>query len=91
MRVCRKHLRLLEAHASLPARRRAQRNCFVNLSLGEYWRGDLRASRRWMWRALATDPGLLRAPNHSVWGAPLLHACLPHALAYRVAARLGVG
>ena len=91
MTVCRKHLRLLEALPSLPARRRAQRNCFVNLALGEYWRGDLHASRRWMWRALVTDPGLLRAPNHPVWGAPLLHACLPHAFASRAVARLGLG
>jgi hypothetical protein len=71
-----------------PEDRRARANFLLNMALGEYWRRDLTASRRWMWRALAADIGILRQPAHPVWCTPLLHALLPHRLADAVAARL---
>jgi glycosyltransferase involved in cell wall biosynthesis len=63
--------------------RKARANLLVNMALGEYWRRDLAASRRWMWRALRADPSVLAKPGYYVWCAPLLHTLLPHALADR--------
>ena len=88
--VIRRHLAEAEAHAGTPGMRRARRNLLLNMSLGEYWRRDLSASRRWMWRALWADPGLLLHPGYYVWAAPLMHALLPHSLADRVVVRYGM-
>jgi len=85
LNVMRKHLLL-----SQPVEKNAVRNLLVNMALGEYWRRDLAASRRWMWRALRADPTLLLKPGYYVWGAPLLHACLPHFAASWLVARSGV-
>jgi glycosyltransferase involved in cell wall biosynthesis len=70
----RKHLTLIDQHPGGPDRRRAQRNLYINMALGEHWLDNRAASRRWMWRALRLDPGLLRRPAHPVWHAPLLAA-----------------
>ncbi len=85
--VNRKHLEDLRTGHN-PEDSRARRNLLVNMALGEYWKRDLAASRRWMWRALLADPFLLARPRY-VWCAPLLHACLPHVIADRLAARVG--
>src|SRR5262249_7826929 len=88
--VMRKHLVELRNSANGPSDQRALRNLLVNMSLGEYWRRNLGASRRWMWRAILTDPGLLKTFGYYVWGAPLMHACLPHAVAARLVQWTGV-
>ena len=86
--VNRKHLSELDAGAKGPVERRARANLLMNMALGEYWRRDLAASRRWMWRALAADMSILKEPAHYVWCAPLLHALLPHRLADALATRI---
>jgi glycosyltransferase involved in cell wall biosynthesis len=86
--VMQKHLAELKQTIGHPEERRARRNLTINMALGEYWRRDLPASRRWMWRALLSNPGLLATVNW-VWGAPLLHACLPSFLAARLVTRFG--
>lgn len=70
--------------------RRARHNLFVNVSLGEYWRGHRWASRWWMWRALCADLEPLRNPVYYVWGAPLLHAFLPAFAATFLLRRSGI-
>jgi glycosyltransferase involved in cell wall biosynthesis len=85
--VIRRHMAELDALPAHETPRGAYRNLRINMALGEYWRRNLPASRRWMWRALRRDPALLAKPWHSVWGAPLLHACLPHAAAARLVTR----
>lgn len=85
--VNRKHLAELGAGAIGAEERRGRANLLLNMALGEYWRRDLPASRRWMWRALATNPRILAQPGYYVWCAPLLHALLPHAIADRLIAR----
>ena len=82
--VNRKHLELLSAareHLGAAQWRRAHRNLLLNMSLGEFWRGDRRAARRWIGRALRLDPGFLLRRGRVVWGAPLLHSFLPAAVA----------
>lgn len=83
-----RHLSELQAppYGSQEARGRA--NLLLNIALGEYWRRDLAASRRWMWKALLANPAMLARPGYFVWGAPLLHALLPHPLADRALARI---
>lgn len=75
--VMRKHLAALQPSDAAPTLRRARHNLLLNIALGEYWRGDRRASRRWMLRALRADPRPLYRPVHPVWSAPLLSAFLP--------------
>lgn len=79
--VMQKHLAALSASDATPTLQRARHNLLLNMALGEYWRGDRRASRRWMWRALRADVRPLRRPGHPVWAAPLLSAFLPSTLA----------
>ncbi len=83
-----KHLAELEGTTLGPEERRARGNLLLNIALGEYWRRDLAASRRWIWRALLADPGVLARSADYVWRAPLLHAVLPHRLADRVLTRI---
>jgi glycosyltransferase involved in cell wall biosynthesis len=75
--VMRKHLTALQSSDTAPTFRRARHNLLLNLALGEYWRGDRRASRQWMLRALRVDPRPLYRPVHPVWSAPLFNAFLP--------------
>jgi len=75
--VMRKHLAALDASDDAPVLRRARHNLLLNLSLGEYWRGDRRASRRWMWRALRENLRPLGRAGHPVWSAPLFSAFFP--------------
>ena len=82
--VNRKHLAEIEAAPRDREDRLARANLLMNMALGEYWRRNLAASRRWMWRALLANPRILEDPGHYVWCAPLLHALLPHPLADRV-------
>jgi glycosyltransferase involved in cell wall biosynthesis len=79
--VNRKHLAELDGFPRGPEERIARGNLLVNMALGEYWRRNLGASRRWMLRAIASAPRILARPGHYVWCAPLLHALLPHFLA----------
>ncbi len=88
--VMRRHLAETEDLPESPELHRGRRNLMVNMALGEYWRRNLPESRRWMWRAMRHDPDLLRYPRSPVWGAPLLHACMPHAAAERMAQRYWV-
>ena len=81
--VMRKHLR----EPALPSRGRT--NLMVNMAIGEYWRGHLCASRRWIWSALLRDPALLTRPGFYAWGAPFLHSVLPRFLAEPAIERLG--
>jgi glycosyltransferase involved in cell wall biosynthesis/peptidoglycan/xylan/chitin deacetylase (PgdA/CDA1 family) len=90
MTVMRKHLAETEALPDTPELHRGRRNLMVNMALGEFWRRNLPESRRWMWRAMRHDPDLLRHPRSTVWGAPLLHACMPHFLADRMVRRYWV-
>jgi GT2 family glycosyltransferase len=83
-----KHLDEIAADPRGAEDRRARANLLMNMALGEYWRRDLAASRRWMWRALLADPKVLARPGHYVWCAPLMHALLPHALAERAIDRI---
>ena len=85
-----KHLSELAGTSLGPEERRARGNLLLNMALGEYWRRDLAASRRWMWRALLSDPGVLARSAHYVWCAPVLHALLPHALADQFVNRIPV-
>ena len=87
--VMRKHLAEIEPLPRNVSLRRGRRNLLINMALGEYWRRNLPASRRWMWRACCADPSLMiqRSP---VWGAPLLHACLPHWVAAWLVSRAGL-
>jgi GT2 family glycosyltransferase len=75
--VMHKHLAALHSSDTAATLRRARHNLLLNLALGEYWRGDRRASRRWMLRALRADPRPLYRPVHPVWSAPLFSAFLP--------------
>jgi glycosyltransferase involved in cell wall biosynthesis len=75
--VMHKHLAALRPTDTEPTLRRARHNLLLNIALGEYWRGDRRASRRWMLRALRVDPRPLYRPVHPVWSAPLFNAFLP--------------
>jgi glycosyltransferase involved in cell wall biosynthesis len=86
--VNRKHLAEIDAGSGGTEDQRARANLLMNMALGEYWRRDLRASRRWMWRALAADPQVLAQPGNPVWCAPLLGTLLPHRLADRLAGRI---
>ncbi len=88
--VMRKHLAALEPSDTAPTLRRARHNLLLNLALGEYWRGDRRASRQWMLRALRADPRPLYRPVHPVWSAPLFSALLPAVAADLLVRVLGV-
>lgn len=88
--VMRKHLAALQPSDTAPTLRRARHNLLLNVALGEYWRGDRRASRRWMLRALRADPRPLYRPIHPVWSAPLFSALLPSAAADFLIRVLGV-
>jgi glycosyltransferase involved in cell wall biosynthesis len=88
--VMRKHLAALPASDAAPTDRRARHNLLLNVALGEYWRGDRRASRRWMLRALRADPRPLYRPVHPVWSAPLFSAFLPAVAADFLVRVLGV-
>ena len=88
--VCRKHLADLPAQAPEEHLRRARHNLLVNMSLGEYWRRNRWASRRWMWRALAVERRPLWHPTYYVWGAPLVHAFFPRMIADRIVRAMGV-
>jgi glycosyltransferase involved in cell wall biosynthesis len=83
-----RHLSELDEGRSGPEDARGRANLLLNIALGEYWRRDLAASRRWMWQALLANPAMLARPAYYVWCAPLLHALLPHRLADRALARI---
>ena len=87
LHVMQKHLAALPATPSL---RRARHNLLINLSLGEYWRGNRTASRAWMRQALKISLRPLGHPTHPVWSAPLLHAFLPAFAADQLIHLLGV-
>lgn len=87
--VNRKHLSELARRPIGADERLARANLLVNMALGEYWRRDLAASRRWMWKAIRADPRILTQPGHYVWCAPLMHALLPHAVAELIVERIG--
>ena len=87
--VNRKHLSELAQGPQGPQERRARANLFMNMALGEYWRGRLMASRLWMLRALLANPRLLARSTHYVWCAPLLRALLPGPLAELIMSRTG--
>lgn len=87
--VNRKHLEEISRGTLGSDERRGRANLLLNMALGEYWRRNLPASRRWMWRALVADPRLLSRPRYYVWCAPLLHSLLPHWIAEKLIARIG--
>ena len=87
--VNRHHLSEVEASPHGPEDRQARGNLLLNIALGEYWRQDFGASRRWMWRALRANPTLLARPGNPVWCAPLLNSLMPHRLAAALVARVG--
>ena len=76
--INRGHLAEIDDYRPTAELRKARGNLLVNMALGEFWRRNLPASRRWMWRAILARPALLRKPLYYVWAAPMLHACLPH-------------
>ena len=89
-----KHLASLSQaveRAGLSASRagRARFHLLLNVALGELWRGDRSASRRWMLRALRASPRPLLRPWDPVWCAPLLHAGLPAHVASRLVRLVG--
>jgi len=86
--VNRKHLSELAEGDVGPEERRGRANLLVNMALGEYWRRDLRAARRWMRLALLANPRILARSTHYVWCAPLMHALMPRPLAERFIARI---
>jgi len=88
--VMHKHLAALQPSDTAPTLRRARHNLLLNVALGEYWRGDRRASRAWMLRALRADPRPLYRPVHPVWSAPLFSALLPTVAADFLVRVLGV-
>lgn len=88
--VMHKHLAALHSSDTAPGVQRARHNLLLNLALGEYWRGDRRASRQWMLRALRVDPRPLYRPVHPVWSAPLFSAFLPAVAADFLVRLLGV-
>jgi glycosyltransferase involved in cell wall biosynthesis len=102
IRVAEKHLAALEedTHRTIErgdgdatraaTLRRARHNLLMQRALGELWRGDRPAARRWLVRALRDDPRPLLRPWHPTWGALLLHAALPEAVAETLARALGV-
>ncbi len=83
-----KHLWELRGVRLGPEERRARGNLMLNMALGEYWRRDLAASRRWLWRALLADPGVFARTERYVWSAPALHAALPRPIADRCITRI---
>jgi glycosyltransferase involved in cell wall biosynthesis len=87
--VNRKHLSEIAGGPPNPENGRASANLLLNMALGEYWRRNLGASRRWMWRAVLADPGILARPGYYLWGAPLMHALLPRRLADWMIDRIG--
>lgn len=90
IRVAEKHLAALPASPVDAVDRRARHNLLMQRALGELWRGDRAAARRWLLRALRLDPRPLLRPWHPTWGALLAHAALPSGLADRAATWLGV-
>lgn len=87
LHVMQKHLAALP---STPSLRRARHNLLLNLSLGEYWRGNRAASRAWMRQALQVSLRPLGHPAHPVWSAPLLHTVLPAFAANQLIRMFGV-
>jgi len=83
-----KHLTELKGVALGPEERRARGNLLMNVAIGEYWRRDLAATRRWMWRALLADPGVFVRSAQYVWSAPLLRSMLPRPIADLCLARI---
>jgi hypothetical protein len=79
--VCEKHLATLNTAAPSARTLHARHNLLVNLSLGEYWRGDRAASRRRMREALRVRTAPLWRPWHVVRAAVLANAFLPAAVA----------
>jgi glycosyltransferase involved in cell wall biosynthesis len=90
LRVMHKHLAELSQVPDAAHRRRAEHHLLMNVALGEFWRGDHGAMRRWLRRSLRVDAGPLLRPHDPVWGTLLLHTALPSSLADACARALGV-
>jgi glycosyltransferase involved in cell wall biosynthesis len=71
-----RHLTDLAHHPDVPRRDRARRNLLVNLALGERWRGNARAARRWALAAARAEPALLWARDAPDWQSGFLEALL---------------
>lgn len=63
IRVCQKHLRLLDGRTDWPTARRARRNLYLNLAAAHWILEQPQQARRWMRAAIRTDPAVLVAPE----------------------------